>query len=118
MRGTPYANRAQRRRVQCDLYEPWVWACVPSSCLRLLLARHSREAVDMVEATGVATGVAMAVGTEVVFTRVAGAASMLVVLGVEEVVGEHLALRCVRFGRQVAGVGAAACRSGSASAAL
>ena len=91
---------------------------MPSSWLPLLLARHSREAVDMVEATGVAMAAGMAAGTEAVSTRVAGAAAMLVAFGVAEVAGEHLARRCVRFGHQVAGVGAAACRSGSASAAL
>ena len=64
-----------------------------------------------------ATGVVVAAGTEADFTQGAGAAAMLVAFGVAAVAGERLALRCVRFGRQVAGVGAAAYLFGSASAA-
>jgi hypothetical protein len=64
-----------------------------------------------------ATAAVVAAGTEAVFTRAAGAAAMLVAFGGAQVAGERRALRCVRFGRRVAGVGAAAYLSGSASAA-
>lgn len=61
------------------------------------------------EATRAAlAGVAGAAATGAVFTRVAGAA-----VGAAEVDGEGLALRCVRFGQEVTGAGAAAYRSGS-----
>src|ERR1700735_4378223 len=78
-------SRAAGGQSKCGLYEFWVWACVPSSYLWLLLAPRSREA---------ATGVVMAAGTEAGFTRAAGAAAMLVAFGMAAA-GERLALRCV-----------------------
>src|SRR5580704_5893902 len=105
-------SRAGGGQSKCGLYESWVWACVPSSYLRLLLALHSRAEADTVAATGVDMVAVTGAGS----TRAAGAAAMPVASGMAAAAGARLALRCVRFGRQVAGVGAAAYPSGSASA--